>query len=171
MGPIAGQTERVQELLRAPERTGYLAVAMASEMAVTEALELQDGLRRQLGRTLDAVIVNALLPQRFTAVELKRIASSRGDGSAPGGGRATPKEDQGIAAADPAVADSALRDSAARAAHTVHHRARFQHNQVARLRRRNFEVVGVPFMWGTGMDLPAVEQVAEHLGRRLCADT
>ena len=44
-------------------------------MAVTEALELQDGLRAQLNRTLAAVIVNGLLPQRFTAAELRRIAA------------------------------------------------------------------------------------------------
>jgi anion-transporting ArsA/GET3 family ATPase len=146
VGPIAGQTQRVRELLEAPQRTGYLAVAMASEMAVTEALELQDGLRRQLGRALDAVIVNALLPQRFTAAELQRVAKLGANADGP---------------------DGALRRSAARAAQTVHDRARFQHNQVARLRRRSFEVVGVPFMWDTAMDLPAVERVAEHLGRRL----
>jgi anion-transporting ArsA/GET3 family ATPase len=160
VGPIAGQTQRVRELLQTPERSGYLAVAMASEMAVSEALELQDGLRRQLGRTLDAVIVNALLPQRFTSAELERITRVSAEG--PAGGVATaaggPPQTEG---------ERALLRSAARAAQTAHDRARFQHNQVARLRRRNFDVVAVPFMWGAAMDLPAVERVAEQLGRRL----
>jgi hypothetical protein len=53
------------------------------------------------------------------------------------------------------------------AARAVHERARLQHNQVARLRRRSFEVVGVPFLWGAHVDLPAIERVAAVLGRRL----
>jgi anion-transporting ArsA/GET3 family ATPase len=171
VGPIAGQSQRVKELLEQPGRTAYLAVAMATDMAVTEALELQDGLRRQLGRSLDWVIVNGLLPQRFSAAELKRIAAASGDAHRP-------PADAAPTAAAPAAAvtaggagrtakDEALRDSAALAAQTVHDRARFQHNQVARLRRRSFEVAGVPFVWGSGMDLPAIERVAEQLGRRL----
>ena len=54
VGPIAGQTRQVQELLEDPSRSAYLAVALGTEMAVTEALELQDGLRRQLHRGLAA---------------------------------------------------------------------------------------------------------------------
>ncbi len=160
VGPVAGQSQRLRDLLEDRARTAYVAVAMATEMAVTEALELQDGLRRQLGRTLDTVIVNALLPRRFSAAELRRITalSANGDlagAAAAGGARAA------------AAADGALRRSAALAAQAVHDRARFQHNQVARLRRRSFEVVGVPFAWGAAMDLPAIERVAEQLGRRL----
>ncbi len=57
--------------------------------------------------------------------------------------------------------------SAAQAARAVHDRARFQHNQVARLRRRSFEVLGVPFVFAAELDLPAVRRIAEHLGRKL----
>src|SRR5580704_12540274 len=57
VGPSAGQTRQVRELLESPAQTGYLAVALGTEMAVTEALEVQDGLQRQLGRDLAAVIV------------------------------------------------------------------------------------------------------------------
>jgi anion-transporting ArsA/GET3 family ATPase len=169
VGPIAGQSQRVKDLLQEPGRTAYLAVAMATDMAVTEALELQDGLRKQLGRTLDWVIVNGLLPQRFTAAELTRIAASSDDGDATHDARASGDTRAGAAAggARRTAKDLALRRSAALAAQTVHDRARFQHNQVARLRRRSFEVAGVPFVWGSGMDLPAIERVAEHLGRRL----
>ena len=87
VGPIAGQTRQVRELLGEPARTAYLAVALGTEMAVTEALELQEGLRRQLGRDLDAVVVNALLPRRFTAAELERIAALSEEPS-PGAERA-----------------------------------------------------------------------------------
>ena len=163
VGPIAGQSQRVKDLLEDSARTAYLAVAMATDMAVTEALELQDGLRGQLGRLLDAVIVNGLLPQRFTPAELGRIAAlgeggSTGAGTGAGGTRGR----RGAVAAD-----AALRRSAALAAQSVHDRARFQRNQMARLRRRSFDVVGVPFAWGVGMDLPAIERVAAQLGRRL----
>jgi anion-transporting ArsA/GET3 family ATPase len=163
VGPIAGQSQRVKDLLEDSARTAYLAVAMATDMAVTEALELQDGLHGQLGRMLDAVIVNGLLPQRFTPAELGRIAALGGDGSPAGTGTGT-----GTGGRRGAVAgDAALRRSAALAAQSVHDRARFQRNQMARLRRRSFDVVGVPFAWGVGMDLPAIERVAAQLGRRL----
>jgi anion-transporting ArsA/GET3 family ATPase len=140
VGPIAGQSQRIAELLEDPARSGYLAVALASEMAVTETLELQDGLQRQLGRELDMVLVNGVLPQRFTAAELERIATLNGDG---------------------------LTGPAQRAAHAVHERARFQHNQIARLRRRRFEVLGVPFQFGAGLDLAAVRRIAGQLQRKL----
>jgi anion-transporting ArsA/GET3 family ATPase len=152
VGPIAGQSKRVRDLLQDPHRTAYLAVAMATDMAVTEALELEDGLRRQLDRGLAAVIVNGLLPQRFSAAELRRIASMNAN-AATGGAAAS--------------AQDALRRSAARAAQTVHDRARFQHNQVKRLRRRSFEVLGVPFVWDASVDLPAIERISEHLARKL----
>jgi len=162
VGPIVGHTQQVQELLQDVQRTAYLAVALGTEMAVTEALELQDGLRQHLGRSLSAVIVNALLPRRFTADELRRIAALNGSGrTAPSAGALAIDPRAGPATAD------AVRASAARAAQTVHERALFQHNQVARLRRRSFEVVGVPFVWGARMDLSAVGRIAEQLGRKL----
>jgi anion-transporting ArsA/GET3 family ATPase len=142
VGPVAGQAQRVRELLEDPARSGYLAVALGSEMAVTEALELEEGLQRQLSRTLDLVLLNGLLPQRFTVAELERIAQLNA---------------------------SQVARSAARAAHAVHDRARFQRNQIARLRRRQFEVLGVPFLFGSEMDLPAVRRIAEHVRRRLSA--
>jgi anion-transporting ArsA/GET3 family ATPase len=140
VGPIAGQSQRVRELLQDPARSGFLAVALATDMAVTETLELQDGLRSGIGRTLDKVLLNGLLPSRFTAVELERIAQLNG---------------------------SDIGRSAATAARAAHDRARFQHNQLARLRRRRFEVLGVPFVFGAELDLPAVQRIAAHLRRRL----
>ncbi len=67
VGPIASQTKQVGELLADPARSAYLAVAQPTEMAVTETLELQDGLHQQINRSLDAVIVNGTLPRRFPA--------------------------------------------------------------------------------------------------------
>jgi hypothetical protein len=142
VGPIAGQTRQLQELLQSPSRSGYLAVALGTEMAVTEALELEDGLHARLGRRLDAVVVNALLPRRFTPAEVGRIATL-----ADGAGDVT--------------------DSAVRAAIAVHDRARFQHNQLARLRRRSFDVVGLPFVWNAQIDVEAVSAISKRLERKL----
>jgi hypothetical protein len=57
--------------------------------------------------------------------------------------------------------------SATLAARAVHNRARFQHNQVARLRRRHFEVLPVPFLFTPELDLPAIERIAEHLSKQI----
>jgi anion-transporting ArsA/GET3 family ATPase len=162
VGPIAGQSEQVQELLADPARSGYLAVAQGTEMAVTETLELKDDLRQHLDRALDAVVVNGILPQRFSATELERIARLDGSGLPAGKLRAA-----GANRRSGAAASDAVYRSAAQAARAVHDRARFQHNQVARLRRRSFEVLGVPFVFAAELDLPAVRRIAEHLGRKL----
>ena len=76
VGPIAGQAERVGELLRDPASSCYLAVAQGTEMAVTETLELQQGLRRVIGRGLHAVVVNGTLPQRSIARSSSRSRRS-----------------------------------------------------------------------------------------------
>jgi len=49
----------------------------------------------------------------------------------------------------------------------VHQRAGYQHNQIARLRRRRFQVVSIPFQFGSELDLPALTRIAGHLVRRL----
>jgi anion-transporting ArsA/GET3 family ATPase len=144
VGPIAGQADRLRELLADPDRSSYLAVAQGTEMAITETLELQQKLDEQLGRELHAVIVNGMLPQRFSAPELRQIAAL---GDSPG--------------------RSAAARSAIAAAQAVSERARFQHNQLARLRRRHFEVIGVPFQFTAELDLGAVRRIAEQLKRKL----
>jgi anion-transporting ArsA/GET3 family ATPase len=163
VGPVAGQARKVQELLESPARSAYLAVALGTEMAVTEALELQDGLRARLGRDLEAVLVNALLPQRFAAAELERIAALRVGAPASAGEHLEhPGPESALQARRAAV-----RDSAVRAAETVHRRARFQHNQLARLRRREFPVVGIPFVWAPQLDRAALDTIARRLERAL----
>jgi anion-transporting ArsA/GET3 family ATPase len=144
VGPIAGQAERLRELLQDATRSSYLAVAQATEMAITETLELQQKLGEQLDRELDAIVVNGVLPQRFSAPELRQIAAL---GDSP--------------------ATSTTARSAIAAAQAVSERARFQHNQLARLRRRHFDVIGVPFQFTAELDLDAVRRIAEQLKRKL----
>jgi len=162
IGPIAGQTRHLQELLKDEERTGYIGVALGTEMAVTEALELQEGLTRQLERGLSTVIVNSLLPRRFSAQEIARMESICGNGHAAGRSQGT-----GSSKRARRSSERELREAALHAARAVHERARFQHNQVARLRRRHFEVVAVPFLWEAELDVGAVWRIAERLASRL----
>src|SRR6185437_2862078 len=155
VGPIAGQADRLGKLLEDPARSSYIAVSHPTEMAITETLELQQRLHEQLARDLDAVIVNGVLPQRFSAPELQRLASL-GVGTA-NGAQATSRDSTAGQAARTGGAGggqrggrasaTAARRSAVAAARAVSERARFQHNQLARLRRRNFDVIGVPFQF------------------------
>ncbi len=165
VGPIASQAERVRALLEDPARSSYFAVAQGTEMAITETLELQDRLRDQLGRELDAVIVNGVLPQRFNTSELKLLAPLHdGDGDGARAGRdGAQVETGGGSAAGGAVATAAVRRSALLAARAVSERARFQRNQLARLRRRSFPVISVPFQFTAELDLPSVRRIAAHL--------
>jgi anion-transporting ArsA/GET3 family ATPase len=146
VGPIVRDTGHVRELLADPSRSAYVGVAQGTEMAVTETIELQQGLGEATGRGLDAVVVNALLPRRFSAGELERIDALRANG-------------RGASAA--AVA------AAARAAHEVHARASYQHGQVTRLRRRGFEVLPLPFVWTPALDLDALDHLVARLDHGL----
>ncbi len=60
-----------------------------------------------------------------------------------------------------------LRDAALQAARAVHDRARFQHNQLARLRRRQFEVIAVPFVWEARLELDGIGKIADRLATHL----
>jgi anion-transporting ArsA/GET3 family ATPase len=149
VGPIASQAERLRGLLEDPARSSYFAVAQATEMAISETLELQESLRDRLGRELDAVVVNGVLPQRFSNGELRALAPLR---DRPGG---------------PGTTASTVRRSALLAARAVSERARFQRNQLARLRRRSFAVIAVPFQFTAELDLAGVQRIAAHLGRTI----
>jgi anion-transporting ArsA/GET3 family ATPase len=146
VGPIVRQTAQLQELLRDDARSAYLGVALGTEMAVTETLELQEGLRDALQRDLAAVVVNGLLPRRFSATEMARV--------------------EGLGQAGDGASHEVLA-AAARAAREVHTRAGFQHAQLARLRRRGLPVVGLPFHFGAELDLEAVQELAERLAQGL----
>jgi anion-transporting ArsA/GET3 family ATPase len=176
VGPIAGQAERLAQLLQDPKRSDYIAVAHASELAVTETLELQTRLEEQLGRELRAVIVNGTLPQRFDAGELEQLSSltaRAGRARQPRSATAQAKRSREAQPRASRVAAVTAGDglatvqAATAAARAVSERARAQHNQLARLRRRGFDVVSVPFQFSDEVDLAGVRQIAEQLQRKL----
>jgi anion-transporting ArsA/GET3 family ATPase len=156
VGPIARQSGHVRDLVDDPARSAYLAVTHPTEMAVTETLELRASLQRDLGRDLDAVVVNATLPRRFERGELLQLAPLNGQGAH---GEAIPNAD----------GRAAVR-SAVRAAHAVHERARTQRSQIARLRRDaagpgSPAIVSVPFLFRAELDVDALERIADRLAR------
>ncbi|HXC45448.1 MAG TPA: ArsA-related P-loop ATPase [Solirubrobacteraceae bacterium] len=170
VGPLAEQAQQVRQLLEDPSRTGYVAVTHASEMAVTETLELEEGLRRELDRDLDAVIVNGTMPRRFTREELERISAVVEGISAmagPGHAAKTPKT------SPTSTRDAAIADTAAQMARTVNDRARVQLAQIARLRRQRFAegeppvVLTVPFAFVPVFDLPAVRRIGDRLAGKI----
>ncbi len=146
-GPLAEQARAVLELLKDPRRCSYVAVAQGTEMAVTETLELEQGLRRHLERDLDTVIVNGTAPRRFTREELARIST--------------------------ATEDSSLARSAGHVARAVHERARIQQTQIARLRRQRVanvmgpSVLTIPFVFTSDLGLAGVRHIARRLDRSL----
>jgi anion-transporting ArsA/GET3 family ATPase len=73
VGPVARQGRRIHEMLADPERTAVVAVATAEEMPVNETLALEETLRDGLGQRLAAVVVNGVLPERFSAADVRRV--------------------------------------------------------------------------------------------------
>ena len=73
VGRIARQGATIDAMVSDPERTAVVAVARAEEMPVNETLSLQDALRDELGLEVGLVVANAVLRQRFTAADTKRL--------------------------------------------------------------------------------------------------
>jgi anion-transporting ArsA/GET3 family ATPase len=140
-GPLAEQAHGVRELLEDQRRSAYVAVAHGTEMAVTETLELEQALRSQLDRDLDAVVVNATVPRRFTREELARIS--------PIGGAA-------------ARAAAAVHNRARAQQSQI---ARLRRQRLAD--GMHPSVVTVPFAFTPKLDLPGVRKIATILARKL----
>lgn len=158
MGPLSEQARKVRELLEDPQRSSYIAVAHASEMAVTETLQLEEALRVSLDRDLDAVVVNGVLGRRFTHEEMARIKFVA--------------EPQDVSLA-PFGDDGPLVSRAARVARTAYESSRVQQSQLARLRRQRFaggappRVITVPFAFTPRVDLTTLSEIAAGLARKL----
>src|SRR3954452_10105251 len=73
VGPLARQGCTIHEMLADPERTGVVAVATAEELPVNETLALARVLGDELGQRSAGVVANAVLPQRFTGAEVRRL--------------------------------------------------------------------------------------------------
>jgi anion-transporting ArsA/GET3 family ATPase len=76
VGRIARQGRTIDAMVSDPARTAVVAVARPEEMPVNETLALQDALRAEVGLDLGLVIANGMLPQRFSAAEVRSLDSA-----------------------------------------------------------------------------------------------
>ena len=138
VGPIRRQAFRIRDLLTDADRTGYVAVALPEEMPVNETLELERRLPEAVGSQLEAIVVNGLWPERFSAAEAETLRASA----------------DGV----PAV----------RAALTSYERARGQRSHLRRLRRASqAKVVTLPYLFDAEIGLAEYEKLASALARKL----
>ena len=79
VGPAAGQAARIERALSDQADVGAVVVATAEQMAVTEAVELEAALSERFGIEVGAVIVNRLLPARFSPEDGLALAAAPDD--------------------------------------------------------------------------------------------
>jgi anion-transporting ArsA/GET3 family ATPase len=145
VGPIRRRADVIHSFLTDSRRTGVVAVALPQEMPVNETLEFRGKLRDEMGMDTHAVVVNSLLPERFTADEAERIEAVNGDHGAPE-----------VAAA-------------LRAALSEHRRARGQRAQLRRLKKDVPDAVTLPYLFEPRLGLPEFERLSTELERKLLA--
>ena len=140
VGPIATQARKVASLLENPSRSAMLAVALPAELPVSETLDLEGRMDGALGRPLDAIVVNSVLPRRFTAADVERVAHA--DGKVP-----------------PAVAAATRRQQG---------QAGVQQGQLRRLRRAaGAPVLTVPFVPSPTLELEDLRTLGDGLIRNV----
>ncbi len=153
VGPIRRQADIIHSFIVDERRTGVVAVATPEEMPVNETLELRSALQLEMGMTLDAVIVNGLYPERFSAAEIERMEAIDGDGSA------------------------AVRNALA-SARSEHQRASAHRSQLRRLKRALRDghsgegsasggFATLPFLFEPELGLDAFERLSRELERKL----
>ena len=145
VGPIAHQARTIAATIADHDFTAVAAVATAEEMPVNETLWLRDALAED-EIPLDAVIVNALYPERFSDAERTRLQRAR------------------------AKAKSPLANMALGAALSEHARARTQAEQLQRLRDGlGRELVALPYLFAEQIGQPELESLADALDAGLSA--
>lgn len=139
VGPIAHQGRTIAATISDRTFTAILAVSTPEEMPVNETLELRDALASE-GLALDAVVLNALYPERFGPRQANKLVRAHGDSSSP------------------------LARSALAAAISEHARATMQQEQRARLGEGlGEELVELPFMFTDRIGRAELERLADAL--------
>jgi anion-transporting ArsA/GET3 family ATPase len=139
VGPIAHQARTIAATIADREFTAVAAVATAEEMPVNETLWLRDALAED-DIPLDAVIVNARYPERFSDAERTRMERARDRATSP------------------------LAAVALRAALSEHARAQTQAEQFARLREGlGHELVALPYLFAEQIGPPELQVLAAAL--------
>jgi anion-transporting ArsA/GET3 family ATPase len=144
VGPISRQAGKIDAFITDPASTGVVAVALPEEMPVNETVDFERGLQRELGMELDAVVVNALYPERFDGEEAERIEQAAAADGSPG------------------------VEAALKAALFEHRRARTQRAELARLSRElGREPLTLPFLFEPELDLSSFDELSTKLEAEL----
>lgn len=148
VGPIAHQAQTIAETIADRSFTSVVAVATASETPVNETLWLAEQLASDRLK-LDAVIVNALYPERFSDEDRETIARAHGRSRSP------------------------LTAAALGAALSEHARARAQAEQLARLRAGlcdgGLPIQTLPYLFAEAIGPAELELLADALAHPAAA--
>jgi anion-transporting ArsA/GET3 family ATPase len=146
VGPIARQGRTIAATVADHNFTGLVAVTTAEEMPVTETLWLKDALSAQ-ELPLDAVIVNAAYPSRFSEEDLAELRSALARTRSP------------------------LARSALRAALSEHARAGIQREQQERLREAlGIPTATLPYVFADQIGSEQLQALADGLDEGLLAE-
>jgi anion-transporting ArsA/GET3 family ATPase len=136
VGPVARQGGRIHEMLTDSDRTAVVGVATAEEMPVNETLALSGALDEQLGQRFAAVVVNGILPARFTRADEEALAA--------------------------APASRAVRAACAEAARSRAHRAQLAR---LRRGLRGVQVCTLPYLFSAQLGPAELERLGRELVR------
>jgi anion-transporting ArsA/GET3 family ATPase len=143
VGPIRRRADAIHGFLTDRKRTGVVSVALPQEMPVNETIEFREKLRDEMGMHTDAVVVNSLLPERFTVEETEQMEAVNGNHGS----------------------DEVA--SALRAALSEARRARGQRAQLRRLRKEVDDVTTLPYLFEPELGLPEFEKLSAELEKKL----
>ena len=143
VGPIRRRADMIHEYLCDRKRTAVVSVALPQEMPVNETIEFREKLDAEMGIHTDTIIVNQLLPERFSAEEAEQIEAVNGEHGS-----------DEVAAA-------------LRAALSEFRRARSQRAQLRRLKKAVGDVITLPFLWDPELTLDDFNRLADELERKL----
>jgi anion-transporting ArsA/GET3 family ATPase len=145
VGPIARQGRKIADTIANREFTGVVAVATPEEMPVNETIVLDETVRAD-GLALDAVVVNAVYPERFEADEAAEL-------------------EHALARVRAQSSRAALR-----AALSENARASTQREQLARLRETlGMDLIELPYLFAEQIGQPELELLADRLEPALIA--
>jgi anion-transporting ArsA/GET3 family ATPase len=140
VGPISRQAGKIDAFITDPGSTGIVTVALPEEMPVNETVDFERELHDRMGMEVDAVVVNALYPERFTSDEATRIEEAAASNGTPG------------------------VEAALKAALFEHRRARTQREELRRLSELlGRELITLPFLFEPELDLGSFEELAGEL--------
>ncbi|HEY7454659.1 MAG TPA: ArsA-related P-loop ATPase [Thermoleophilaceae bacterium] len=139
-GPVRRQALRIHDFLTDRRATGVLGVALPEEMPVNETLDLERGLHEELRLGFDAVVVNALLPDRLTREQETLLESL----------------DERLGRAARAAVATALSED---------RRARLQRAELRRLRQSvDGPVVTLPYVFEPDIGRAELDALSKRLG-------